>query len=185
MKKLILLVTIGLVVIALAPAVAVAGDELGACLVILAEDDPKREPEGGQGNGFVCADDFSNDQCESFCGETASPEGFLLVVGCEWFGGLTCDDEGLLSKIGEPWEGACELDDKIPGGGFCALISEDLPGWTSAEICETGGGEWQGDGSVCGAPVPTLPRSGQAALMLILMLGALVILNVSGVLRSA
>jgi len=179
-KKQILWVAIGLVVVALAPAVAVAGDP-GACLVVLAEAEPTA-PEGGE-VAYVCTDELDSIGCDFFCGDAASPEGGLGIIDCEWLEGDTCED--VADEIGMPWDGACELDDKIPGGELCALISEELPGWTSEEVCESGNGEWQGNGSTCGDPVPAMPRAGQAALIVVLMLGALVILNFSGIFRSA
>lgn len=180
MKKRILLTAAGLILTALAPATAAAGGngDTGACLVILAQDEPKA-PAGGE-LGYVCAADLTSPECDSFCGDKVSAEGGLFVIDCDWFDGGTCED--VENETGEPWDGACDL---TQGFGFCVEIAETLPGWTSQEICEDGGGDWLGDGSTCGAPVPTLPKAGQAALMVVLLFGALVILNLSGFLRSA
>lgn len=191
MKKTILWLAVGLMVAVIGPTIAVAGGEAGACVAILAETEPDSSPLGDPQGGevaYVCGDALSFDECDLFCGiETNAPVGEgLFLVGCEWLVDTSCEE--LTDKIGESWEGACEFDDQLPPplGGSCFLISEELPNWTSQEICETGkgGGEWQGDGSICGAPVPAMPKPGQAALMVVLLLGALVILNVSGTFRA-
>jgi len=186
MKKQILWVAIGLIVAALAPAVAVAGGETGACMAVLQEFDPSSAPEGFEEAAYICADGFSEGDCNLFCGENAAPEGGLFLVDCVWASDLTCED--LTEDTGEPWEGSCVLSDQNPPpfGGLCVLISENLPSWDSEEICEFAklDGNWE-EGGVCGAPVPTMPKTGQAALIIVLMFGALVILNFSGIFRSA
>ena len=187
MRALIQIIAIGMVVAIVAPAVSVAGDEGGAGLAVVAEIEPTATPGGGGTEaGYFCADSFSQTDCEFFCGDNASPAGGLQLVDCDWAFDLTCED--LTDKIGEPWEGSCTLDDQGPPpfGDLCLLISENLPNWTAEELCDFGKitGTWV-EGGVCGAPVPAMPKAGQAALIVILMLGALVVLNLSGLLRSA
>jgi len=54
-------------------------------------------------------------------------------------------------------------------------------GATPEEICEKFfGGDWFDDLECGGAPIPAMPRAGQAALVLILLVGALVILSWRG-----
>lgn len=182
MKKRILLAALGLVVVALVPAVAIAGDLGGACVAILGDADNISTPEGKEENAYLCADDFTSQECDLFCGPQASPEGGLFLVDCEWVNGATCED--VAGKIGA-WEGACDTDPQGPAGGVCVLISEDISNWTAEEVCtDYTGGDWEA-GGICGAPVPAMPRAGQAALVIVLMFGALVILNIAGIIRSA
>ena len=184
MRKQILWVVIGLVVAGLAPTVAVAGNGFGSCVAVLAEGKPDTAPEGFGEVAYLCADSFGEEDCDFFCGEESFTEGDtgLFLVDCIWESNSTCDD----MKVS--WDGSCQFGDQLPPplGGLCVLISENLPNWTSEEICEFGkiDGTWD-QGGTCGAPVPTLPKVGQAALMIVLMFGALVILNISGIIRSA
>jgi len=78
------------------------------------------------------------------------------------------------------WDGACLGSSPI--GDICALLVIQPNGFTSQDLCEDPdllNGTWLGDGSTC-QQVPTLPRVGQAALVLILLAGALVILTLNG-----
>jgi len=180
MRKLILWAAVALVVVVLAPGAAVAGaPDIGICYVVLEDFDL---PNGLEESAVVCAEGLTEQDCALFCPDAASPEGGLEIVECDWDPNVTCED--LSSKIGEPWDGACEVNG-TPVGDVCFALWENMTNWSAEEICSDAKGSWLGDGSMCGAPVPTLPRAGQAALMVILMLGALVILNLSGFLRSA
>jgi len=116
----------------------------------------------------LCVDGLTAADCLDLCDED-----------CEFFPGETC------AEVGPPWDGACEADDS-PIGPLCALLWTEPNGVTSDELCEEGFilGTWLGDGSTC-QQVPTLPKVGQAALVLILLVGALVILTLQGTIRAA
>lgn len=101
------IIAIGMVVAIVAPAVSMAGDDVGTCLAVVAEIEPTSTPGGGPEAGYFCADSFSQTDCEFFCGDNASPEGGLQLVECAWASDLMCED--LTDKIGEPWEGFCTL----------------------------------------------------------------------------
>ncbi len=94
------------------------------------------------------------------------------------WGSSTCAQRG-------SWDGACIGSSPI--GDICALLVIQPNGSTSQDLCEDPDfldGLWLGDGSTC-QQVPTLPKVGQAALVLILLAGALVILTLQGKIRVA
>ena len=180
MKKPILLLLVVFALPALVPNVAEAGNgSTGACTVVLAPED---KAPGGKEAAFACTNSLTFGDCQLFCfGD--SPEGGLIAVDCLWEADTTCADVEL--ELGVDWDGACDLDFPPPLGLLCAEIADDfISGFTSGEICTGAGGAWR-PGEACGAPVPALPKTGRAALIVILMLGALLILNLSGIIRSA
>lgn len=81
------------------------------------------------------------------------------------------------------WVGACTVT--IPDfGEICFLVDPYQSTFDGFESCEFLGGTYLGDGSTCGAPVPTLPEVGRVALILLMLIGALVVLNLRRKIRS-
>ena len=139
-----------LLAIGIVAAVPATAGDTGACWV---------EFNAGNQDAVECIDDVTQDDCEDFCSS------------CTWDESTDC------VELEFPWEGSCFFDDTPPGGG-CWLWAVE-PGDQSAEFhCEeTFDGDWSDDLVCGGAPVPTLPRAGQAALVLVLLTGALIVLS--------
>jgi len=150
------LILLSTVCMACLPALASA--QTGACTCLFSVDD-------GQ-EGFACTDDADAELCS------------LLCTDGEWelLEGDTCED-----VPDAPWDGACFFDGPPER---CWLWWVGPNSVTPQESCEDVTGEWLGDGSSC-QQVPTLPKVGQAALVLILLVGALVILTRHGTVRPA
>lgn len=160
MKKLTLCMLVVLCVVLL-PAAAQAGDGqvTGACYSV--ESEPVA-PEGGV--GFAgCADGFTEQECDA--------GGKILTVFAP---GVTC--EAVADDFELSWDGVCEAN-VAPFGDVCInLYSFQGPGASGLFCNETVGGSWTAGGS-CGAPVPTMPPVGLAAMMLLLLGGALLFLT--------
>lgn len=156
MRKLTLSM-VAVLCIVLLPAAAQAGngEVTGACFAV--EVEPV-EPAGVV--GFAgCADGFTALQCAAV--------GEILT---EFAPGETC--EGVAGEGGWSWDGSCEFTYSSFGDVCAQLYSVQGP-ITSAGFCANDvAGSWT-DGGTCGAPVPTMPPVGLAALMLLMLAGAL------------
>ena len=108
----------------------------------------------------------------------------LTQQECTDFFDLEFIEDQACSGLDFTWEGAC-LVTVIDFGEVCFLVDPFQSTFDGFEACEILlDGSYQGDGSTCGAPVPALPGAGQAALILVLLIGALVVLNLHGIIRS-
>jgi hypothetical protein len=107
----------------------------------------------------------------------------LTEQQCTDFFDFEFTEEQACTGLDFSWEGACIVT--IPDfGSICFLVDPYQSSFDGYEACEFIGGSYQGDGSTCGAPVPTLPAAGRAALILVMLIGALVVLNMHGIIRS-
>ena len=108
-------------------------------------------------SSIACMDGFTEAECTS-------------VGGINWQADYTCEETGIT------WSGGCNAT--LPNvGEVCMLV-------TSEGSC--GAGEYLGDGVFCDddtpeapEPVPTLPVSGTAVLLLVLLGGALLVIKVA------
>lgn len=121
-------------------------------------------PQQGNEQIAACTEDLTMQQCTD-------------LFDFEFLAGQPCTD------LDFNWTGACIVT--VPDfGDFCFLVDPFQSTFDGFEACEFLGGSYLGDGSTCGAPVPTLPDAGQAALILVMLIGALVVLNLHGIIRS-
>lgn len=146
----------------LTPMVASAGNGgTGACLIEAPVEDVAF-PQGGQQGCFaVCVDGLTQEECQFGKGLE------------EFFEGQTCGE----LDVPWTWEGSCQADAE-PFGDQCYVIACD----GDAElVCEKGaaGTFYPGD-LTCGLGVPTMPAFGMAAMVLLILSGALVLLTVRG-----
>lgn len=170
MKKLNLLLLMGLC-LALIPAMTLAGDGVGACFVFGGEPVSSEgssvplDPDGGF--AFVgCADGFTEAECES------------VDELVEYWEGATCDD--LADEFSFSWDGSCDANIP-PYGDVCIELSSELGVDGSELLCEEDVSGTFSAGVGCeGAPVPTTPPLGLAALMLLLLAGAVFLLTKRG-----
>ena len=124
-------------------------------------------------------------------GESADPEGKFSFAGCadgftlaecssidelvEFAEGATCAD---LAAEGQfTWDGSCEADVTFFDEVCVQLWSASGTQASQALCAQELGGEWSNDTVCGGVPVPTLPPVGLAALMLLLLAGALLFLT--------
>ena len=111
----------------------------------------------------ACSEDLTMQQCFDF-------------FDFEFLSGQPCTD------LEFNWVGACTVT--VPDfGDICFLVDPYQSTYDGFESCEFLGGSYLGDGSTCGAPVPTMPEAGQAALILVMLIAALVALNLHGIIR--
>lgn len=171
MKKLNIPILMGLCVL-LVPVAALAGNgDTGACYVVegLPAFPQSLDPEGKFALAG-CADGLTQAECDSVDELTL------------WAEGATCADLAL--KGGFDWEGSCAADIP-PLGNLCILLWTDIGGSFTEGLCENDiGGTWFDD-PTCGAPVPTMPGFGMAAMVLLMMSGALILLTLRGSLPKA
>ena len=122
-------------------------------------------PIQGREEIAACTEDVTQQQCTDF-------------FDFEFLEGQPCTD------LDFNWVGACIVT--VPDfGEVCLLVDPYLSTYDGYEACELFlGGSYLGDGSTCGS-VPTLPRVSRAALVLILLAGALVILTRHGTILAA
>ena len=106
---------------------------------------------------IACLEGFTEAECDA-------------IDGINWQADFTCEETGIT------WSGGCNLILPVVGEA-CMLV-------TSESIC--GPNEYLGDGVFCGddapeepEPVPTLPVSGTAILLLVLLGGALLVIKVA------
>jgi hypothetical protein len=162
MRKLNLFLLIG-VGVALMPAVGWAGAGTGACFVVTGEpalggSSMPLDAAGGF-NLAGCADGFTLEQCSSVDELT------------EFLQGVTCAD--VAEKGGISWQGSCQASIE-PVGGVCIQLWTVQGAQATQGLCLGDiGGEWFTDLECGGTPVPTMPPVGLAALMLLMLAGAL------------
>ena len=99
--------------------------------------------------------------------------------------GATCAD--IADEGGITWDGSCDASID-PAGDFCVELWTAKGGAGSEAICGDlggGGGGFSAGVSCQGAPVPTMPGLGLAAMAFLILAGALIILTLKGSLASA
>jgi hypothetical protein len=157
-RNLFLLVAI---CVALVPAGAWAGGT-GACFVVTSTETwpagDAATPDGQPFNLAGCANGFTQEEC------TAVDS---LV---EFWEGATCDD--VAGKGGFKWDGSCDAS-VDPIGSVCLELWTAQGGLATEALCVNEIGGDYSAGAACGAPVPTMPPLGLAALMLLMLAGAL------------
>lgn len=160
MRKLNLFLLVA-VSVALMPAGAWAGGT-GACYVIVGEPTLGGSSvpldAGGVFELAGCSDGFTFEECNSVDELT------------EFLEGVTCDD--VAAKGGIMWDGSCDASID-PVGSICIELWTAQGGLATEAICVNDIGGDYSAGVACGAPVPTIPPVGLAALMLLLLAGAL------------
>ena len=154
MLKRLLIVVVALLSLMLLPDLAIAQPD--ACW---------GTPIQGQEEIAACTEDLTQQQCTDFLDFEFSEE--QACTGMDF-----------------NWTGACILT--IPDfGEICLLVDPYQSTYDGEEACEIlMGGSYLGDGSTCGAPVPALPAAGHAVLILVVLIGALWVLNLHGIIRS-
>jgi hypothetical protein len=159
MRNLLLLVAICVV---LMPAGAWAGGT-GACYVVTSAPTwPGGDAATPDGQAFDlagCADGFTQEECSS------------VDTLVEFAEGFTCADVAL--KGGFDWNGSCSstID---PVGDVCIQLWSILGAQSAQGLCvQDIGGQWYTDLECGGTPVPTMPPAGLAALMMLMLAGAL------------
>ena len=166
MRKLNLVLFVGLVV-ALIPAVAWAGGGTGACFVVSGAPalGGSSVPLDATGDFVLagCADGFTFEQCNS------------VDELVEFWEGASCAD--VAAKGGFSWQGSCQSSID-PVGGVCIQLWTVQGAQATQGLCVGDiGGEWFNDLECGGIPVPTMPPVGLAAMMLLLLAGALLYLT--------
>lgn len=166
MRKLNLLLIV-VFCVALLPAMAMAGNgNTGACFVV--GDQPVWPSSGteapdGKFNLAGCADGFTLEECSS------------VDELVEFWEGATCEDVADKGEI--DWDGSCEAS-IAPVGTTCIQLWTGIGGAATEALCINDiGGTWFDDLECGGVPVPTMPPVGLAALMLLLLAGALLFLT--------
>ena len=171
MRKLNVLMILALCV-GLVPAVASAGEDVGACYVVAAPTSIFTDgATEGEETLAGCADGFTEEECTSVDELTSF-----------WPNG-TCED--VADEYNLDWDGSCAADID-PIGDMCIVLWTSIGGPATQALCENDiGGVWFDDLVCGGAPVPTMPGIGMAAMVVLLLGGALVLLTIRGTLPSA
>lgn len=157
----------------LVPAVGFAGNgDTGACYVVGDLESVFGDPGTSEGkfNLAGCAEGLTEAECTSVDQLT------------EFWESATCAD--VAEEYGFDWEGSCQADIP-PLGDLCIVLWTELGGAATQALCENEiGGTWFND-LECGAPVPTMPGFGLAAMAMLMLGGALLLLTMRGSLPSS